>query len=265
MIVVDGKKIAGEIISGLKKQPTPRKELAAILVGGNAASASFLRQKEKIAKDLGVSFRLYNPGSALSESELIAELSKIIGNEQVGGFILQLPLPEKYDRDQVLAALPPEKDVDNLTGKASVPPPAVAAVRTILHTTDYSLPDKVVGVVGRGLLVGRPVAEWLSGKCREVIIFHTKTDLSRIADCDLVICGAGKAGLIKPEMLKSGAGVIDFGFDLVDGKISGDFDTSKLINLSTHHLAFYTPTPGGTGPILVAELFKNFYNVVLVE
>lgn len=262
MTVIDGKKIASKIIADLKKESAPAKELAAILVGENAASASFLRQKEKIAKDLGVSFRLYNPSSALSEGELIVELKKIILNNQVGGFILQLPLPEKYDRAIVLAALPADKDVDALIGGGKAVPPAVLAVQDVLKEVNFSMADKVIGVVGRGLLVGRPIAEYFSGKCREVIIFHTKTDLSRIADCDLVICGAGKAGLIKPEMLKSGAGVIDFGFDMVNGKISGDFDTSSLA-ISNSSLSFYTPTPGGTGPILVAELFKNFYCVAL--
>ncbi len=261
MIVVDGKKIAGKIIADLKKRPTPRKELAAILVGEDAASASFLRQKEKIAKELGVAFHLYNVSSRLSEGELKVELSKIIGQDLVGGFILQLPLPVEYDRDQILSALSAEKDVDALTGGGRAIPPAVLAVEDVLKEVNFSLADKVVGVVGRGLLVGRPIAEWLSGKCREVIIFHTKTDLSRIKDCDLVISGAGKAGLIKPELLKPGAGVIDFGFDMVDGKIRGDLDASN-IQPSTSNPNFFTPTPGGTGPILVAELFKNLYDIV---
>lgn len=261
MIIIDGKKIAGKIIADLKSRPAPVKELAAILVGDNAASASFLRQKEKIAKDLGVIFRLHNLNSSFSEEELIAELKKIIAREEVGGFILQLPLPEKYSRENVLSCLSSEKDVDALIGGGKAIPPAVLAVQDVLKEVGFTVVDKVVGVVGRGLLVGRPIAEWLSGKCREVIIFHTKTDLSRIADCDLVISGVGKAGLIKPEMLKSGAGVIDFGFDMVNGKISGDLATPLLLTTSPNLLAFYTPTPGGTGPILVAELFRNFYDL----
>lgn len=260
-MVIDGKKIAGKIITDLKKRPAPGKELAAILVGENAASASFLRQKEKIAKELGVNFRLHNLSSELTDGELKAGILEIVGAENVGGFILQLPLPEKYDRSAILAALPSEKDVDALMGAGKAVPPAVLAVEDVLKEAGFSIADKVVGVVGRGLLVGRPIAEWLSGKCREVIVFHTKTDLSRIADCDLVISGVGKAGLINPEALKPGAGVIDFGFDMVDGKIRGDFESEKLINLSTCQLLFYTPTPGGTGPILVAELYKNFYRL----
>lgn len=269
MIAVDGKKIAGKIIAELKKNPAPTKELAAVLVGDNSASASFLRQKEKIAKELGVKFNLYNLSSELSENELKLEISQIAKKESVGGLILQLPLPTKYDRDQILGVLPAEKDVDALVGGGKAVPPAVLAVQDVLQEVGFSIADKIVGVVGRGLLVGRPIAESLSGRCREVIIFHTKTDLTRIADCDLVICGAGKAGLIKSEMLKPGAGVIDFGFDMVNGKISGDFDSSSLVTSNQlpvtrdSLLAFYTPTPGGTGPILVAELFKNFYCVAL--
>ncbi len=271
MIIVDGKQIAGKIIAELKKRPAPQEELAAILVGENAASASFLRQKEKIAKDLGVNFRLYQINSQLSEGELKAELLKIIGNDSVGGFILQLPLPEKYDRANILDSLPSEKDADSLTGKGLAVPPAVLAVQDVLKEVNFSIGDKIVGVVGRGLLVGRPIAEFLSGKCREVIVFHTKTDLSRLKDCDLVISGVGKAGLIKPEMLKAGAGVIDFGYAKCERKsdnandankstLCGDFDTFNFSPL-TFNLSFYTPTPGGTGPILVAELFRNFYNL----
>lgn len=257
-MIINGKEIAGRIISELKKSAAPAKELAAILVGDSAASASFLRQKEKIAKELGVNFRLYNLSSDLSDGELKNEILKIVGLDSVGGFILQLPLPEKYDRAAILAALPSEKDVDALTGSGKAVPPAVLAVQDVLKEAGFSITNKVVGVAGRGLLVGRPIAEWLSGKCREVIVFHTKTDLSRIVDCDLVISGVGKPGLVRPEMLKAGAGVIDFGFGMADGKIHGDLDTSSS---AVSGLSFYTPTPGGTGPILVAELFRNFYDL----
>ncbi len=260
MIKVDGKVLAGKIIAELKSRPTPSNELAAVLVGENAASASFLKQKGKIADELGIRFVVHNLSAGLSERELIAELIKIISSANVGGFILQLPLPEKYDRAVILSVLPAEKDVDALTGKGTAVPPAVLAVQDILKEVNFPITDKVVGVVGRGLLVGRPIAEWFSGKCREVVVFHTGTDLARIKDCDLVICGTGKSGLIRQEMLKAGAGVIDFGFGMVDGKIRGDFDPPSLV-ISHSLLSFYTPTPGGTGPVLVAELFRNFYKL----
>ncbi len=260
MAVIDGKIIAGKILAELKKLSTPSKELAAVYVGDNPASASFLKQKAKVAAELGVVFHLHKFEAAISEDELVKEIEKLGQNDAVGGIIVQLPLPEKFNRDRVVGSINPAKDIDALSPAAKVSPLAVEVVKDILKEVGWAIEDKVIGVVGRGLLVGKPIAEWLSGKCKDLIIFHTQADLSRIKDCDLVISGVGKAGLIKPEMLKPGAGVIDFGFDMKDGKISGDLDSTSESSLSSlSSLSFYTPTPGGTGLILVAEIFRNLY------
>lgn len=259
-MIIDGKKIARKIIDTLKQQPKPEKQLAAVFVGDDSASQSFLKQKQKIAEELNWNFHLYQFPESLTMGELIGKIKNICADKSVGGVLIQLPLPEKFSKEEVLTALDPGKDIDALLPSAKVSPLSVEVVKDVLLEANFVLDGKVVGVVGRGALIGRPIAEWLSGKCREVIIFHTKTDLSRLADCDLVVSGVGKAGLIKPEMLKNGAGVIDFGFDMAEGKIRGDFDPSSLV-ASRQSLAFYTPTPGGTGPILVAELFRNFYNL----
>ncbi len=256
MIVIDGKSIARKIIEQLKKLPKPTKALAAVFVGESAASESFLKQKRKIAEELGVEFRLITLSADISQAELIAEITHLGVDKEIGGILVQLPLPEKFNRGKILAAIFPKKDVDALTAESPVSALAVEVVKDVLAEAKVDIKEKVVGVVGRGLLVGDPVAKWLYNQCREVIIFHTKTDFSRIKDCDLVIAGAGKAGLLKPGMLKPGAGVIDFGFDMVNGKISGDLDTQSS---GLDALGFYTPTPGGTGPVLVVELFKNFY------
>lgn len=260
MIIIDGKQLAHNIIESLKKLPKPQKSFVAVFVGNNPASASFLKQKSKTAQDLGLEFRLEQVPETISEADLEVMIKKIGEDPSVGGMIIQLPLPPKFDQNKIISFLNSKKDVDALVVGTKVLPLAVGVVKDVLTSVNYQLSDKMVGVVGRGALVGRPIAEWLLGKCREVIIFHTKTGLDRIKDCDLVITGAGKAGLIRPDMLKAGAGVIDFGFDTVDGKIRGDFDTSNIDPRSSIlELSFYTPTPGGTGPILVAELFKNFY------
>ncbi len=257
-MVIDGKALARKIIEQLKKLPKPGKALAAVFVGNDPASESFLKQKRKIAEELGVEFRLIPFAASVTEEQLIKEIRLLGENQEIGGILVQLPLPEKMDRDRVLAAIDPKKDVDALTPAAPVSALAVEVVKDILEETHYDAAGKIIGVVGRGILIGRPVAEYFSGKCREVIIFHTKTDLSRIKECDLVISGAGKAGLITPHILKPGAGFIDFGFAMKEGKISGDLDLSDP---AVNALGFYTPTPGGTGPMLVAEIFKNFYKL----
>ena len=113
--------------------------------------------------------------------------------------------------------------------------------------------------MGLGALVGRPIALWLMGKCAHLDLLDKGSDLDVLTNADFVICGVGEAGLIKPANLKEGAGVIDFGYYYFkDGKLSGDLDTTSP---DLERLSFYTPTPGGTGPILVAKLMENFYKL----
>ena len=267
MLIIDGKIVAQKIIEDLKKLPTPDKTLAAVLVGSAgspqvAQSKSFLRQKEKFANELGIKFQLLQFPQDISESELIEQINKLNKSEKIGGIILQLPLPKNLNRDKIIAAIDPKRDIDALTSESLkyVLPLPVEVVNDILKNVDYDLKSKVVAVVGRGILVGKPVADYFKDKCKELFILHSKSDLSEIKKADLIITGVGKAGIIKPEMLKQEAAVIDFGYDIRDGKLSGDLDISPSA-ISNSPLAFFTPTPGGTGPILVAEIFRNFYKL----
>jgi len=269
---LDGRVIAEKIISNLLRLKNPQKIMAAVLVGDNKQSLSFIKQKEKIAKRLGIGLSIFQYEKNISEPDLIKNIKNICAQKNVGGVITQLPLPDNFNREKVLSAISPEKDVDALTdaGKKLVLPPSVGTVKEILRTTDYELRAKVVVVVGTGFLVGKPILEYLKGKCGELIGIDIGGDLNQLKNADLIICGTGHAGLIKPAMLKNGAVVIDFGYSLKDGKLMGDFDAlnvppkarlaiggkSQMLNVG-----FYTPTPGGTGPILVAELFRNFYEL----
>lgn len=273
MHIINGRKIAQEVIDGLKKLPKPNKTLVAVFVGDDLASVSFLKQKSKVAQDLGLEFKLEQFPETISEIDLKEKIKTIGEDPRVGGIIIQLPLPPKFDQSKIISLLNPKKDVDALTAGAKVLPLAVGVVKDVLEeamkyensTNIRNLKDRLVAVVGRGVLIGKPIAEWLSGKCHNVMVLHRGSDFSQLKSADLVVTGAGKAGLIKPEMLKAGAGVIDFGFDMVRGKIRGDFDSSSLTAIpSTLYPSFYTPTPGGTGPILVAELFKNFYKLLSI-
>ncbi len=286
MTIIDGKKIAEEIIAELKKSEPfdklrARKFLAAVLVGEDPSSLSFIKQKEKTAKELEVDFRIYKFPPNLKNDDLRDEVGKIANHKTCGGVIVQLPLPEHINRHYILNVIPREKDVDVLgeralgafyAGRNPVLPPAVGVVEAILHATSYMLHENKVAVVGHGLLVGKPIAIWLIDRTKELYILHRNSDFSILKNADVIISGAGEAGLLKPEMLKAGSGVIDFGYDMKDGKICGDFDASKLNGSGSpeaeqvrygagkfQDLGFYTPTPGGTGPILVAKLFQNFY------
>jgi methylenetetrahydrofolate dehydrogenase (NADP+)/methenyltetrahydrofolate cyclohydrolase len=272
MLKIPGKEIAQKIIDELKSRPKPEKFLAAVLVGENPVSINFLKQKEKTAKELGINFRLYQFPESIKNDGLRKEVLRIVLLKKVGGVIIQLPLPEHLNKHYILNVIPREKDVDVIGERAlgafyanrnPVLPPAVAVVKEIVDATSFRLQASKITVVGLGFLIGKPVSTWLMTKCSEIYLLRRGSNLEILKQADLVISGVGKAGLIKPEMLKSEASIIDFGYD-IDGesKIRGDFDASELeIKNSKLEISWYTPTPGGTGPILVAKLFENFYTL----
>lgn len=171
--------------------------------------------------------------------------------------------PPHIDRQSILNAIPPKKDVDVLnerSPKDEILPPAVGVVKTILGIMNKELGIMNVIVIGAGLLVGRPVSSWLENKVAGLSVFDefTKDLRNKLKDADIIISGVGKANLFGAEDLKNEALVIDFGYDFSGGRIHGDF--SPIIH-DSKFLIHYTPTPGGTGPILVAKLFENFYKL----
>lgn len=264
---INGQEIADKIIANLKSQPIPEKILAVVLIGKNPVSISFLKQKEKIAKQLGVDFRIYNFPEEIKNDDLRKEVDKISCLKKVGGVIVQLPLPAHLNPQYILNVIPREKDIDVLAeralgafynGRNPILPPSVGVVEEILKNIKFQISNAKIAVVGLGFLVGKPIATWLMAKCSEIYLLDEGSDFEILKQADLVISGVGKARIIKPEMLKDGAMVIDFGYSIDEiGKIHGDFDSSEIKNGNLR----YTHTPGGTGSILVAKIFENFYNL----
>ncbi len=265
-MVIDGRKIAVEILSGLKAEPKPEKFLGAVLVGDDPASLNFLKQKEKVAKELGVDFRLYQLPADMKTDDLRREIVRLAGAKTCGGFIVQLPLPQGINRHYVLNAIPAAKDPDILseaalgafyTGRSGLVPPAVEAVKEIVAREKRDLRAENVVLIGAGFLIGRPIGYWLLDKVAQLTVLDSKSAGLRpkLKEADVVISGVGRVDVVAPADLKSGALVVDFGSSKKDGKIVGDFSSegAEEKNIS------YTPTPGGTGPILVAKLFENFY------
>ena len=264
---IDGKIIAGDILSRLKSGPSPKKFLAGILVGDSTASKSFLAQKKKTAEELGVDFRIYEFPGDIKADTLRKEVFKIANHKTCGGIIVQLPLPGHINAQYILNVVPPGKDVDVLgeralgafyAGRGILLPPSVETVEEILKKVPIDLGSSCVAVVGPGQLIGKPISIWFNGKARELLVLDKGSNFDLLKNADLVICGVGISGLIKKEMLKENAGVIDFGYGKnEEGKTSGDLDLTSVED----YLYFYTITPGGTGPILVAKLLENFYKL----
>jgi methylenetetrahydrofolate dehydrogenase (NADP+)/methenyltetrahydrofolate cyclohydrolase len=284
-MIIDGKTIANEIVSRLRALPKPAKFFGAALVGDDPASLNFLKQKERVAHELGIEFRLYHLPLDITTDALRAEIGRLASPKTCGAFIVQLPLPEAIDRYYVLNAIPKEKDVDCLSERAlgafytergKIAPPSVATVEEILQREIISgvsssghrdapvapgaLRELKAVVIGAGFLIGKPVGFWLQNRVAELVVLDAsvKNIHEKLGDADIVIAGAGHAGLFNASHLKKGAIVIDFGFNRnTDGRIIGDFDPSGADEKNIR----YTKTPGGTGPVLVAKLYENFYKL----
>jgi methylenetetrahydrofolate dehydrogenase (NADP+) / methenyltetrahydrofolate cyclohydrolase len=203
---------------------------------------------------------LYRLSEELAQSQLQARVHEIYLDPSVGALIIQLPLPAKYDRVGVLNEIGIDKDVDVLNGETSrILAPAAGSLERILKEIAFDVTDKDVVVVGSGLLIGRPIADWLMGRVKTLAIMNKGGyDPAIVRNADLVITGTGVPRLIKGDHLKKDAVVIDYGYGRDESDtLSGDVDFKSASRIAGH----ITPTPGGTGPIVVAMLFSNFYRL----
>ncbi|MBI2004552.1 bifunctional 5,10-methylenetetrahydrofolate dehydrogenase/5,10-methenyltetrahydrofolate cyclohydrolase [Patescibacteria group bacterium] len=257
-MIVDGKKIAEEILQELEKERASLPlvlRLGVVMGAGDAASDSFVRIKERTAKRLRVDVSrevLAKDSSTTDAIHAVLRLSKA-----TAGVIIQMPIP---NADEMVAALQPERDVDGLGQNAIVLPPVAGAVLKILQHANLLNEAKLHAdtravVVGAGKLVGAPAAVLLRdlGADVEVVTKHDGR-LILLKNADIVVLGAGEPGLITPDMIKQGTVLIDAGTSEAVGKLAGDADPA-CANVAS----VFTPVPGGVGPITVAMLFKNLF------
>lgn len=266
-MIIDGKKLAQEIleevVGGVKKLNKPLR-LAAVLVGNNPANKKFLELKQAAAKKVGIDFRSYEFPENITTKELRSKVNEISKVKTNSGVIVELPLPPHINAQVVLNAIPESKDIDVLSQKAQgeffvsrsrILPLPVEVVKIILGKSKFDIRGKNCVVFGYGLLVGRQVSHWLAqNKATVTIINETTANPSFFSqNADLVIAGVGRANLIKSDMIKNGAIVIDFGISYIDGRPVGDIDFTNV----TEKALLITPVPGGTGPMVIAVALKN--------
>lgn len=269
-MLIDGKKIAAETIAELKaqKRTFAGKKVFGILVGDNAASLSFLRQKQQTASELGIQFEIARIAAPVSEQELVAEVTKLTASPEVIGAIVQLPIAsEGIETARVLDAVPYEKDIDCLGERraaefyanpltAPLAPPAVGTTKTILRRLGVTdIKGKRLTVYGFGRLVGKPVAAWGASAGANVTVLRRNSTreeiVAALGTADIIVTGVGQQNLISVNDVRPGTIVIDFGYPAdIDAAAA---DKAGLI---------VTPTPGGTGPVLVTELFRNLFTVI---
>jgi len=270
VIIIDGKKISEEILANLKYFfQNKQMAMGAISVGDKEKGEIFIRQKQKVANYLGINFLPFHFNDDISNKELRKKINEIGKDDKIKGLIIQLPLPLKFNSQSLLNVIPINKDIDVLNERhfaqfifqrSKILPPAVATIDYIFKKYSINLENKICGIVGIGRIIGLPISLWLIQQKVTVFIVdvQTKNPEEIIRNCDIVIGGAGQAHLINKNWIKPKAIVIDFGFEIIDNKICGDVDfddVKEKVNL-------ITPTPGGTGPILVAMLFQNLKKLI---
>lgn len=267
-IILDGKKLRDKIFESLKAELDKMSEkptLAVILVGENPASQIYVRNKKKTAEKLGINSLSIEYPADISENELLSKIQELNNDKNITAILVQLPLPEHINKNKIIDAILPQKDVDGLTpynlGKLFsgeepyVYPCTPKGILLLLDEYNIELDGKNVVVVGRSNLVGKPVAQMLLKRNATVTMCHSHTkNLSEITKtADIVVSAVGK-NVIGEKMLKSNCVIIDVGiFRDENGKISGDVDFENVSKIS----AYISPVPGGVGPMTIASLMLN--------
>ena len=267
-VIMDGKKLAKQTkadIAARVKQSNNKLGLGTILVGTDPGSVAYVEGKHSDCAEVGInSIRVNLPVSA-SEQEIIKAVTDLNNNPECTGFIVQLPLPKSVDTEKILLAIDPKKDADGLNpvnlgnlvlSVNKIIPCTPRAILALLNEYKIKLSGSKVLIIGRGTTVGRPLSILLSQKPIDatITLAHSATTnlTDLIKEADVVIAAIGIAHFIKPNMVKPGATVVDVGITRVDNKLLGDVDPAVA-----QVAAFFTPTPGGVGPMTRAMLLSN--------
>jgi methylenetetrahydrofolate dehydrogenase (NADP+)/methenyltetrahydrofolate cyclohydrolase len=250
---------AKAMVASMKRKPS----FAIVLVGNDPASEIYVRKKMEKAMATGVLAKLEKLPENATEGELLALVKKLNKDKDVDGFIVQAPIPKHMDYSRVVDAIDPRKDVDGWTAASmgrmflGIPgflPATPAGIIRLLEYHGVKFAGAEAVVVGRGNVVGKPLAFMLLQKDATVTICHSKTKnlAEHTKRADILIAAAGSAGLIKADMVKEGACIVDVGTNKVGDKTVGDVDFNSVIGKAN-----CTPVPGGVGPMTVAMLISN--------
>ncbi|MFH1583156.1 MAG: bifunctional 5,10-methylenetetrahydrofolate dehydrogenase/5,10-methenyltetrahydrofolate cyclohydrolase [Candidatus Falkowbacteria bacterium] len=273
--IIDGKKLAEKIkdeivqeILSINKNVynITRPNLAIILIGERPDSELYVSLKEKEAKKVGIDIHLYRCAENTSKLEILEMIKCLNEDETIDAILVQLPLPVGIDTDTIIMALDPAKDVDGFQPDNleklfrscdfnGLMPPVFAAVWEMLKSIDYKIKDKQVSIISNSDVFGKSLAHVL--KCRGAKAETIKADDKNLAEktsrADVLITAAGKPKLIKKDMVKQDAVVIDIGITKQGDKTVGDVDFDDVED----KVGYITPVPGGVGPMTIAMAFKN--------
>ena len=272
MQLIDGKSLANKVqasvgseVEQLKLEKNIVPGLAVILIGDDPASHAYVKMKAKACEKVGFYSITHKMPDTISQDEIIATIEMMNNNPRIDGILVQLPLPKHVDTDMILEVIDPKKDVDGfhaynvgrlVTDLESFVACTPLGVMKIFEEYNIELKGKDVCIVGASNIVGKPMAALLLNADATVTVthIHTKDLRSHTLKADILVVGVGVPALIKEDMVKDAAIVIDIGINrLKDGSLVGDVD----FNAISSKCSFITPVPGGVGPMTIAMLLSN--------
>ena len=270
--ILDGKALAAAVTDEVRAavaarlaRGRPSPGLAVVLVGENAASQVYVRNKRRTTEGVGMLSFAHDLPAEVPEAELVALIDRLNADPTVSGILVQLPLPAQIDPERVTERIDPRKDVDGFhpynVGRLVLKRPTLRpctpyGCMKLLEATGEPLAGKHAVVIGQSNIVGRPMAlELLMARCTVTICHSATRDLPGIVrQADMIVAGVGKAKFVAGDWVKPGAIVIDVGINrLPDGKLCGDVD----FDAAKERASWITPVPGGVGPMTIAMLLSN--------
>ncbi|MGO3575155.1 MAG: bifunctional methylenetetrahydrofolate dehydrogenase/methenyltetrahydrofolate cyclohydrolase [Lactobacillus helveticus] len=267
--ILDGKAFANLLGQNLKEKVKKLKDegitphFCVINIGNDPASKIYVRTKKRRAEKMGIIQDIYQMSADTKQEEAIALIDKLNADPAIDGLMVQLPAPKQIDTDALLERIDPNKDVDGLTpanighlwmGNHFVEPATAEGIIALLKHYEIPLEGKNVVIIGRSNIVGKPLAALMLEQNATVTIAHSRTkNLGEITKkADVLVSATGQAFLVKADMVKDGAVVVDVGMNHVDGKLVGDVDFDNVKEKSS----YITTVPGGVGPLTVQFLME---------
>ena len=270
-MIIDGKKEAAILreeikneIANLKKKTNKVPGLTVILIGEFAPSQIYVRNKEKNSKEVGINSNVLKYPSDVSEEEILNKIEELNKDKNISGILVQLPLPDQINKEKVINAIDPLKDVDGFnpvnvgnlaSGYKAIVPCTPLGCLLLIKKVEKNLSGKHAVIIGRSNLNGKPMAQLLLKENCTVTIVHSKTKnlKNECLKADILVAAVGVPNLVKKDWVKSDAVVIDVGINKVDNKIIGDVNFEEIKD----KVRAITPVPGGVGPMTIACLLSN--------
>ena len=270
-MIIDGKKEAAILreeikneIANLKKKTNKVPGLTVILIGEFAPSQIYVRNKEKNSKEVGINSNVIKYPSDVSEKEVLNKIEELNKDKNISGILVQLPLPEQINKEKIINAINPLKDVDGFnpvnvgnlaSGYKAIVPCTPLGCLLLIKKVEKNLTGKHAVIIGRSNLNGKPMAQLLLKENCTVTVVHSKTKnlQNECLKADILVAAVGVPNLVKKDWVKNDAIIIDVGINKVDNKIIGDVNFDEIKD----KVKAITPVPGGVGPMTIACLLSN--------